>query len=98
MCGERVGGARAETRVFREPKVKTQDSEANENSNDATILRAGMVGEVENNARQHKEDQLALQARLYNTRVLLSLHCCKQKAMEGTRATGLKKKQATCKL
>lgn len=67
---------------------RQQDSEANKNSNDAPILRAGMVGEVENNARQHKEDQLALQARLYNTRVLLSLHCCKQKAMEGTRATG----------
>lgn len=83
MCGERVGGAREKTRVF---QVKTQDSEANKNSNDT--IWAGMVGEVENNARQHKEDQLALQARLYNMRVLLSLHCCKQKAMEGTRATG----------
>lgn len=47
-------------------------------NNDTMMLRAGVIGEAENNARQHRGEganQLALRARLYNKRMLLSLHC-----------------------
>lgn len=69
--------------ILKDKKVERRDSNVDrpkkkKSNNDTMMLRAGVIGETENNARQHRGEganQLALRARLYNKRMLLSLHC-----------------------
>lgn len=88
---------------FERQKGRNRDSDVDKkkkNSNDATMLRGGVVGKAENNARQHREGRgkpAGTTSKVVQHASASLSPLLQTQAMEGTRPIG-KKAQVKCKL